>query len=74
MHQVGRVGQVTVVELQAHRTLVTVAVDVVDALGVEAGRTADDTVHLIALQTNKKRRNTRHKTHTYTQNMCRVNG
>lgn len=50
VHEVGGVGQVTIVELQAHGALVAVAVDVVDALGVEARRSTDDTVHLVALQ------------------------
>ena len=36
VHEVGGVGEVTVVELQPHGALVPVAVDVVDALSVEA--------------------------------------
>ena len=36
-------------ELQAHGALVPVAVDVVDPLGVEAGRSSDDSVHLVSL-------------------------
>ena len=49
MHEVSRVGKVTVVELQTHSTLVPVAIDVVDALGVEARRPPDDAVHLVPL-------------------------
>ena len=36
-------------ELQADGALVAVTVDVVDALGVEARRPADDAVHLVPL-------------------------
>ena len=49
MHEVCGVGEVAVVELQADGALVAVAVDVVDALGVEARRPADDAVHLVPL-------------------------
>ena len=53
MHQVGRVGQVAVVELQADSALVPVAIDVVDPLGVEAGRPSDDPVHFVPLWTHE---------------------
>ena len=53
VHEVCGVGEVAVVELQADSALVAVAVDVVDALGVEARRPADDAVHLVPLHTMK---------------------
>lgn len=37
-------------ELQSHGTLVAVPVDVVDPLGVEARRPADDAMNFIALE------------------------
>lgn len=56
VHEVSGVGEVTVVELQSHSALVTVPVDVIDSLGIEAGRSADDAVHLVPLigKTRKK--------------------
>ena len=42
-------------ELQAHGALVPVAVDVVDALGVEGRRAPDDAVHLVPLSKKKKK-------------------
>jgi hypothetical protein len=47
--QVGGVGEVAVVQLERHLGLVRVAVQVVDAVGVEERRAALDAVHLVAL-------------------------
>lgn len=55
MHQVRRVRQVAVVQLQTHRALVTVAVDVVDALSVEARRSSDNAVHFVSLLSKRER-------------------
>ena len=46
----GAVVQVAVVQGQPAGRLVRVLVDVVDALGVERGRAADQPVHLVALR------------------------
>ena len=59
VHQIGRVGEVTVVELQTHGALVPVAVDVVDALGVEARRPPDDAMHLVPLPQKTKQNETK---------------
>ena len=47
--QVGRVGQVAVVQSHAYVALVRVLVQVVDAVGVEARGPALDAVYLVAL-------------------------
>ena len=47
--QVGRVGHVAVVQEQARRRVVTVAVEVVDSLGVEQRGPALDPVDGVAL-------------------------
>ena len=44
-----RVVEVAVVEEEAHAALVRVAVEVVDALGVERARPPHDAVHLVPL-------------------------
>ena len=49
VHEVGGVREITVVKLEADGGLVAVAVDVVDALGVEARGSADDAVHFVPL-------------------------
>ena len=49
MHEVLRVREIAVVELQADGTLVDVTVDAVDALGVKASRLADDAVPFVPL-------------------------
>lgn len=58
VHQVSGVGEVPVVQLQAHSIFVPVAVDVIDALSVEARRSPDDAVHLVPLLSTKKQANT----------------
>ena len=47
--QVGGIGQVAVVQEQAHVALVRILVQVVDAVGVEDRGAALDAVHLVAL-------------------------
>ncbi len=47
--EVGGVREVAVVELEAHVPLVRVAVQVVDAVGIEQRRAALDAVYLVAL-------------------------
>ena len=47
--QVRRVGQIAVVQLQAHIALVGIVVQVIDAICVEKRRAALDTVHLVTL-------------------------
>jgi hypothetical protein len=48
LDQPPRLREIGVVEEEPHALLVWVAVEVVDAVGVEAGRAADEPVHLIA--------------------------
>jgi hypothetical protein len=48
-YEARRVGQVRVMQKQAHLLLVGVAIEVVDALGVEGGRPAHQAVDLVAL-------------------------
>jgi len=53
--EVGGVAEVTVVEEELDSALVAVAVDVVDAAGVEGRRTTDDAVDRVALRQQKFR-------------------
>ena len=48
LDQTARLREVAVVEEEPHVLLVRVAVEVVDPVGVEAGRAADEAVHLVA--------------------------
>ena len=48
LDEASRLREVTVMEEEPHVLLVRVAVEVVDAIGVEAGRAAHEAVHLVA--------------------------
>jgi len=45
-----RISEVAIVQVQPHVLLMWIAVQVVNALGVEARGAADDTMHLVALR------------------------
>jgi hypothetical protein len=49
LHEPARLRQVAVVHEQLHAALVRIAVEMVDPVGVEARRAADDPVDLVAL-------------------------
>ena len=47
--QVGGIGQIAVMQVQAHAALVRILVQMIDAVGVERGGAALDAVNLVAL-------------------------